>query len=444
VTRRLADLVANLDVEPAPEFVERLMLPFEYTRTPGDRKEVGWTTDPPKREPKSLWWQTAIAAFALDSTEQMLDRTINRRILPEFQVRQPDTISFELGKLFYPDYGLAMAYGVSSISILLQRLRAHAGRGAAEPDPLFSLILYGPPGTGKTTLVEALARSANVPLLEITPSDILVGGTEEMEGRARQVFRALSKLTHVVILFDEFDSILLDRAIQDDTKMPTSVVEFLTPGMLPKLKELHDAGKTGRISYILATNYLDRIDPAARRKGRFDETCGIYPPDVISRFGRLSHQLKSFLAKNPPNFEDRLVDPEFRKRLLEVIGATAGSPMSEVGKPGYFTAPSHSNGGKNLFGYILETNPEMPKIEREAVFSEEKRKYLEKTSSQSDKKRRRRPARPRQSEAGKKHWDQWEKIARADTDFDALIGSPSAWNDLVSQIDNLLKAPPPS
>jgi hypothetical protein len=76
-SRRLADLVAKLDVEPEPEFVERLMLPFESTRVAGTKRlKCGWTTDPQPREPKSLWWATALALDALESTVQMLDATI--------------------------------------------------------------------------------------------------------------------------------------------------------------------------------------------------------------------------------------------------------------------------------------------------------------------------------------------------------------------------------
>ena len=284
VTRHFADLIANLDVEPEPEFVARLMLPFEYTRVSGAPGKSGWTSDPPLREPKSLWWLTAIAAGALGSVVHMLDKTINRRVLRHFHVREPASLTLRLDDLFYPDFGLTAFRGddrlakqkqkPQSVAIELQHLRAHAGNGPAEKQPLFSLILYGPPGTGKTTLVEAAAASAGVPLVEITPSDILVGGTEGIERRARQVFQALSKLTHVVILFDEFEQILLDRKMQGG-KMPTSVIEFLTPGMLPKLKALYDASKTGRVSYVLATNYLDTIDSAVRRNGRFDRRCAI-------------------------------------------------------------------------------------------------------------------------------------------------------------------------
>ena len=47
--------------------------------------------------------------------------------------------------------------------------------------------------------------------MEVTPSDIIVGGAEAIERRAKTVFEALSLLTRVVILFDEFDPVLWRR-----------------------------------------------------------------------------------------------------------------------------------------------------------------------------------------------------------------------------------------
>jgi adenylate kinase family enzyme len=376
VTRCLADLLKNLDVEPELQFVTRLLLPFEDTRVAAAEKpESGWTTDPPPREPGSLWWLTAVAAGALDSMVQMLDATINRRVLRNFQVRQPASMDLKLDDLFYPDYGLATAHERESVAVTLQKLREHAGRGAPrEKDALYSLILYGPPGTGKTTLVEAVAKTAGVPLVEITPSDILVGGAEGMERHARQVFQLLAKLTHVVILFDEFDSILFERS-KGQQKTPTSVIEFLTPGMLPKLKALNNASKTGRMSYVLATNFLDRIDSAARRDGRFDARCGIYPPDATSRIGRLLDQSKRIISKDAvtrDKLKEGLSDVEraaidekidattvapflqlIQKRILEVAQKTRSGPMEKLGKTYSLPLEIAASKGK-LFDYIFD------------------------------------------------------------------------------------------
>jgi hypothetical protein len=399
VTRRLADLVAELDVEPDVEFVTRLIRPFDYTRVAAAKKsESGWTTDPTPRQPKSLWWITALALDALGSVIRMLDEAINRQVLKHFQVRRPESLKLDLNGLFYPDYGLAGLPGGRSTALKLQELRGHAGHGPAKPDRLLSLVLYGPPGTGKTTLVEAVAKTAGVPLVEITPSDILVGGAEGVERRTRHVFQALSKLTHVVILFDEFDSILLDRAKRNPDEIPTSVIEFLTPGMLPKLKALNDAGRELRISYVLATNFVDRLDSAVTRRGRFDEQLGVYPPDVASRLGRLLIQLKVFGEKvvqartklegrrtilqeekrkgatgaglaqielqlqeverqlqRLKTLEERIDQPAIMKPLvLRAIKATGGAAMDQIAKPGWFTAPEVDGYQGKLFDYLLD------------------------------------------------------------------------------------------
>jgi SpoVK/Ycf46/Vps4 family AAA+-type ATPase len=317
----------------------------------------------------------------------MLDAAINRQVLRHFQVRKPESLKLDLNALFYPDFGLAGLPGGRSIALKLQELRAHAGHGPAKSDRLLSLILYGPPGTGKTTLVEAVAKTAGVPLVEITPSDILVGGAEGVERRTRHVFQALSKLTHVVILLDEFDSILLDRAKRNPNEIPTSVIEFLTPGMLPKLKALNDAGREQRISYVLATNFVDQLDAAVTRRGRFDEQLGVYPPDVVSRLGRLLNQLKVFqhkiaaartrlesqqkaLQKGTPGMAQsteirnqlkrlkkltaRIVTPEIiRPLVLRATKATWGAAMDQVGKPGWYTAPEVDGYQDKLFDYLL-------------------------------------------------------------------------------------------
>jgi len=146
VARHMAELIANLDAEPEPEFVERLMLPFESTRVPAAKKSgSGWTTDPQPREPKSLWWLTAIALDALDAIVRMLDEAINRRVLRNFQVRQPESLDRKLDDLFYPDHGLAAAYDRESVAFRLQQLREHACRGPANKDPLYILTKQASP-----------------------------------------------------------------------------------------------------------------------------------------------------------------------------------------------------------------------------------------------------------------------------------------------------------
>jgi adenylate kinase family enzyme len=446
VTRRLADLMAHLDVDPNPQLVKRLILPFEYTRIAGvNKSECGWTTDPPGRNSKSLWWLTAIAVDALHSVIRMLDEVINRQVLRHFHVRQPLGLKLALDDLFYPDYGLAASNKkIDGIAIKLQKLRAHAGNGPADEAPLFSLVLYGPPGTGKTTLVEAVAKSAGVPLVEITPSDVLVGGAEGVERRTRQVFEALTKLTHVVILFDEFDSILLDRTKRDPEAIPTSVIEFLTPGMLPKLKALNDASKEHRISFMLATNFVDRLDAAVTRGGRFDDKHGIYPPDVVARLGRLLDQWKRF---EPDKYESgiklpeerlkvkideesvverkRLLDQELKQlklrgvratidsRILNGVRRTNSGPMDRLARPGWYSvARNQKDLDGTLFGHIL-TGAEYADIEAEAQYQKERAKY-----NVQRKPKNRAKVRPIAPGA---YWTDWKKIDGWEKRFHEMV-----------------------
>jgi len=82
-----------------------------------------------------------------------------------------------------------------------------------------------------------------------------------------------------VILFDEIDAFLLDR---DSTRYDDqdTLFQFLTPGMLTKINDLH---KLGRSIFIIATNYKDRIDPAIQRKGRIDQHYLLGLPDKNRR-----------------------------------------------------------------------------------------------------------------------------------------------------------------
>jgi adenylate kinase family enzyme len=466
VTRRFAELIAHLDVEPEPHFVERLMLPFEYTRVPGLRaSERGWTTDPPGRNAISLWWLTAIAEDALESIIRMLDATINRQVCQHFQVRQPSSLKLSLEQLFYPDFGFAAFRKLhgkleNNVAVKLQQLRAHAGIGPVEKDRLFSLILYGPPGTGKTTLVEAIAKSADAPLFEITPSDIMVGGTEGVERRTRHVFQALTKLTHAVILFDEFDSILLDRAKRDPDEIPRSVIEFLTPGMLPKLKSLNEASKEQRISFVLATNYVDRLDRAVTRGGRFDDRHGIYPPDIVSQLGRLLDQLKRNKLKSALEHKigeteasmNEEADParkaalarelgELREeqekdiaarrfRILKAINDTKSCPMDTLGKLGWYTAPRESKDLDGaLFGYVLN-NTDKEDVAPEAKYHEERRKYEELRSRQARKEGKENP-----EPLTEPYWLDWEKINAWTEKFDGQLTARSP-GDAISWTKN--------
>jgi SpoVK/Ycf46/Vps4 family AAA+-type ATPase len=101
---------------------------------------------------------------------------------------------------------------------------------------------------------------------------------------ARSLFQELRRLREVVVLFDEIDEMLRDRADKSQGKDGSmGILRFLIPGMLPKLQDLKQYGEKARLIFIIATNYFDRLDPAIKRKGRIDEHFLVAPQDLMGR-----------------------------------------------------------------------------------------------------------------------------------------------------------------
>lgn len=363
VIRAYAQLVRYAHAIPLDlEVVRRLMHFLQDTQLRGDDWRGTWASDDNLRPDRPKRWVTSSAILALDRVNLMLDERINEEILKNFSVRRPDPRQ-RLSSLFYADYGLASVgcpeeiRRPQSVAMILERMRAHV-RGVRLPsiEPLHSLILYGPPGTGKTTFVETLASSADVLLVQITPSDLMVGGLDELERRARAVFFALSLLTRVVILFDEFDPVLLQR--QEDEKNPNAF-SFITPGMLPKLTALYGAAERRSVAYVLITNKIGKLDDAAIRGGRFDVMLGIYPPDLLSRAGRLQWVVSRYCsgADNPKRPDD------FAQRFENAVARSGGVSMNTLGPPGFFSVPDGLSKKSNIFNYLFDYVPTLPALD---------------------------------------------------------------------------------
>jgi hypothetical protein len=134
-----------------------------------------------------------------------------------------------------------------------------------------SAVLFGPPGTSKTTIVRALADRLRWPYIEITPSDFVGKGMEQIHARTTEIFGDLGDLVGVVVLFDEMDALAAKR----DGSQLDVVRQLLTTGMLPKLADLF---RRKQIVYFMNTNHRGTMDAAIMRAGRFDMLLHVVPP----------------------------------------------------------------------------------------------------------------------------------------------------------------------
>jgi hypothetical protein len=365
VLRAFAELLEEVDAPVTPGLMHAFLRFFRDTAVPmapGDLP-VGWAHAFNADPPKAFQWSTALTVLALDRVARMLDEDINRRVRRHFSTRPPNEIGrLKLPDLLCPDYGLARwrAKGKGTgqpIAFQLERMRAHVLDAPPLPtyqSDLCSLVLFGPPGTGKTTFLEALAASCGTHLLEVTPSDIMVEGEGALERRTRAVFRALALLKSSVILFDEFDPVVRARRLDAGH---VSTFSFLTPGMLPKLKRLHDSAVRRRVAFALVTNEIDSLDGAAIRTGRFDARIGVYPPDLLSRVGRFLNELCQTSADLVATLAS--TDTELSARLLEMIARSGGLGMSYLGRPGVFSRAKHPRPGSPMaYAHDGESAPE--------------------------------------------------------------------------------------
>lgn len=178
-----------------------------------------------------------------------------------------------------------------------------------------SVLLTGPPGTGKTYLAQAVAGSAGVPFVKTGYAECQKFGHQGDMLRALYAAadQAISQAPAVFFL-DEIDS-FYNRA-QSTNGYITGVVN----GLLTLLDRLN---ATPGVIVIAATNYVENVDPAVIRSGRFDRHVTVGPLDRAGVRSMLSAELPPHLAT------DAILD-RFGDQLTGVTGAQLASILREA------------------------------------------------------------------------------------------------------------------
>ena len=109
-------------------------------------------------------------------------------------------------------------------------------------------------------------------------------GEDRLDSEARLIFDLISGVRGVTIFFDEIDDLLRQRNAEAGplSSKPT-FMELVVPAMLNRLADLRDACPRQEICVLLATNFIESIEPALLRRGRIDRLIPVVYPDQESR-----------------------------------------------------------------------------------------------------------------------------------------------------------------
>ncbi len=128
--------------------------------------------------------------------------------------------------------------------------------------PPRTIIFFGPPGTGKTHFVRAIAGVLNWWYVEVSPSTLMAEGEERLGANLKQLMEKVRNLDETVVFIDEFEEIAASR--DHASRIDKSITnEFLK--QVPLLKR-----QKRKNLFVCATNYIQQLDAAMLRPGRFD------------------------------------------------------------------------------------------------------------------------------------------------------------------------------
>ena len=188
----------------------------------------------------------------------------------------------------------------------LLRLKARAGEADLERVRHIEeivpkgIILHGPPGTGKTLLAKAIATALDATITVVSGPELKSRWVGESEENLRRVFAEARRSAPAIIVFDELDSFAAARGTYTGSGVEHSMVNQL-------LTEMDGFRKEELVFVVGTTNYVECLDPALLRPGRFELKIPIPYPDAADRRAILDIYRRKFRLEIPDEIMDYLV-----------------------------------------------------------------------------------------------------------------------------------------
>jgi len=182
-------------------------------------------------------------------------------------------------------------------------------------------LFYGSPGTGKTMAVQVMANELGLDLYRIDLSQLVSKYIGETEKNISDLFRK-AKNINALLFFDEADSLFAKRSEVKDSNDRYANAD--TAHLLQKLEEYEGIS-------ILATNYVNNIDDAFKRRIKFMINFVFPIPEVRLKLW------KTVLPKNAVLEEE--IDFEFFAKNFELAGSNIKDILTTAA---YIAASEHT------------------------------------------------------------------------------------------------------
>jgi cell division protease FtsH len=155
------------------------------------------------------------------------------------------------------------------------------------------MIFWGPPGTGKTLFAKAMATALGAAVIVVSGPELKSKWVGESEENLRQVFLKARQSAPSIIVFDELDAFAAARGTFTGSGVEHSMVNQL-------LTEMDGFRKEELVFVVGTTNFVESLDRALLRPGRFEFHLHIPYPDADDRRAILGiHDRKLGLAMAP-------------------------------------------------------------------------------------------------------------------------------------------------
>ncbi|MCE9560999.1 MAG: AAA family ATPase [Planctomycetes bacterium] len=138
------------------------------------------------------------------------------------------------------------------------------------------MIFWGQPGTGKTYFAKAIAASIGAAITIVSGPELKSKWVGESEENLRQIFHKARQSAPSIIVFDEIDSFATARGTYTGSGVEHSMVNQL-------LTEMDGFHKDELVFIVGTTNFVESLDPALLRPGRFEFHLHIPYPDDDDR-----------------------------------------------------------------------------------------------------------------------------------------------------------------